>query len=261
MATESPVVIPQSLDDISTPDLDESAVKNVAAETMDEKDLSEDLNKVDDQHRKLVALEQKKMNDDAEQAEQENAAALAEVEKENQNEKARIAALNQARRNAEAKNIAAAQAAEKAGQERAAAREAAAAAAAMAAKNAAQNGNGDGTGDAENASAGTPQGEIRQLADLKQMPGNRKPMYDVNERLKGHQGTAIFMAYISKEGRTGQFKLVQSSGYRNLDAKTLAALKQWKFYPGQEGWVEMPIQWDLKGGVQEKPTLLRRSTY
>lgn len=101
-------------------------------------------------------------------------------------------------------------------------------------------------------------GIVRKLEDLRQKPGNPRPSYDVSDRMNGLSGTIIVNAYVTKEGNLTLFRLIQSTGHRNLDRKTLAALKDWKFYPGQEGWVELPFKWDLKGGVQQKPTLLQR---
>jgi len=100
--------------------------------------------------------------------------------------------------------------------------------------------------------------EVRSLNELRQVPGNEHPAYDPDDRLKGRQGDVAFLAYISKEGAPVKFKMVQSSGFRELDAKTLRAIRSWKFYPGQEGWVEIPFRWDLKGGPQEMPATLRR---
>ena len=78
------------------------------------------------------------------------------------------------------------------------------------------------------------------------------------ERLQRHEGQVTYLAYVTDQGRLTDFILAESSGHANLDGKTLAALKKWRFYPGQEGWVEIPFKWDIKGGVQEMPTLLRR---
>ena len=100
--------------------------------------------------------------------------------------------------------------------------------------------------------------EVRSLNELRQVPGNEHPAYDSEDRLKGRQGDVAFLAYISREGQPVKFKMVQSSGFRELDAKTLRAIRSWKFYPGQEGWVEIPFRWDLKGGPQEMPATLRR---
>jgi TonB family protein len=99
---------------------------------------------------------------------------------------------------------------------------------------------------------------VRQLEQLKQKPGNKRPSYDNEDRLRGRQGKVSLLAYISKDGRPVQFKMLQSSGHRSLDLKTLAAVKSWRFYPGQEGWVEIPIQWDLRGRPEEAPATLRR---
>lgn len=121
----------------------------------------------------------------------------------------------------------------------------------------AENQKGSGSG-SQNVGPGEPGAEVRSLEQLRQMPGNPKPSYDAEERFKGHQGIVVFQAYVTTEGRLQDFRMLQSSGYKNLDAKTLKALKQWKFYAGQAGWVELPFNWNLKGGPQEMPALLRR---
>lgn len=106
--------------------------------------------------------------------------------------------------------------------------------------------------------AGIP-GGVRALDQLRQMPGNKFPQYSKEERLAREEGKAVFYAYVNKEGNLSQFKLGQSSGHRNLDLKTLVALKKWKFYPGQEGWVEMPFQWTLSGEARQAGGQLRVS--
>lgn len=100
--------------------------------------------------------------------------------------------------------------------------------------------------------------EVRALSELRQSPGNKVPQYDVEDRRQGRQGLVVFLAYIKADGLPKEFQLASSSGHRSLDAKTLKTLKSWKFQPGQEGWVEIPFQWDLKGGAQEAKTGLRR---
>lgn len=101
-------------------------------------------------------------------------------------------------------------------------------------------------------------GDVRALSEIRQSPGNRAPKYDVDDRRQGRAGLVVFLAYIKNDGYPKEFQLAASSGHRSLDAKTLKALKAWKFQPGQEGWVEIPFQWDLKGGAQEAPSNLRR---
>ncbi len=123
--------------------------------------------------------------------------------------------------------------------------------------------NGRGLGAGNNGSpqsgtelAGVPNG-VRTLEQLRQMPGNPKPQYSSEERLNGHQGQVAFLAYVDGQGRLSRFKQIRSTGFYNLDQKTLEALKKWRFYPGQQGWVELPLKWQLKGGAQETRSILR----
>lgn len=111
---------------------------------------------------------------------------------------------------------------------------------------------------AQTAQAGDGNEPVRALAELKQVPGNRKPTYDLADRKAARSGEVIFTAYVNKSGTLSDFKLVKSSGHRSLDAKTLSALKSWKFYPNQEGRTELGFKWDLKGDAIEMPSTLRR---
>jgi len=118
----------------------------------------------------------------------------------------------------------------------------------------AENSKGTSLADAEEGEAGP----VRSLSELKQRPGNPKPTYSEEDRFKRREGLVVFWAYINKTGAPQNFKIVQSSGHRSLDLRTFGALKQWKFEPGQQGWVELPYQWNLKGGPVEMPGQLRR---
>ncbi len=99
---------------------------------------------------------------------------------------------------------------------------------------------------------------VKGIEEFKQQAGNPVPAFDQDDRLKARAGTVVFQAYVTKEGQPQEFEMIESSGHRSLDYKTLKALKQWKFEPGQEGWVEIPFRWDLKGGPQELPSTLRK---
>ncbi len=122
-----------------------------------------------------------------------------------------------------------------------------------------KNGYGSGGRNSGQGMGGTGQGGVRSLDELKQMPGNARPSYSQDDRYHRRQGNVIFQAYINSAGRPTKFSMSKSSGHPSLDEKTLEALKKWKFYPGQEGWVEIPFLWDLKGGPQPMPSLLRRN--
>lgn len=111
---------------------------------------------------------------------------------------------------------------------------------------------------ANNSPYGSPNG-VRRLEQLKQVLGNRKPEYSFEDRRAGRQGNVVYYAYINNQGYPIKFNKMRSTGYESLDNRTLDALKKWKFYPGQEGWVELPFIWSLKGGMVEAPSTLRRN--
>jgi TonB family protein len=115
-----------------------------------------------------------------------------------------------------------------------------------------------GSGQAGENSVGSSRGTVRSIENLRQMNGNPKPQYSIDERFKKQQGTVVFQAFVTDDGFLKDFKLMQSTGYKNLDGKTLAVLKKWRFYPGQKGWVEIPQTWNLKGESEQMPTMLRR---
>lgn len=100
--------------------------------------------------------------------------------------------------------------------------------------------------------------QIRAVANLRQRPGNPLPAYTDFERLRRHEGQVTYLAYVTADGSLRDFILSESSGHANLDQKTLSALRGWRFYPGQEGWVEIPQIWVLSGQPEELPSQLRR---
>lgn len=258
--------VPETLEDIPAPVLDMDGVEAAQVGQLGDNEFENDFRNVDRSNSAALAAEKAQMDEEAQQIADEKDAALKALSDENDAQaKAMEDALNSTRMK-NAATLAQMKATEKAAAEKAAKDHEAAMAAAAAAKNrgfgngAPTDGRGHGPEGADAISgtrAGIPEG-IRSLDQLKQMPGNPKPQYSTEERLRRHQGQVIFYAYISTEGRPAQFRMAQSTGFRNLDGKTLAALKKWRFYPGQEGWVEIPFKWDIKGGVQEMPTLLRR---
>lgn len=271
--------VPMSVDDIEAPELDKGELAEVPVESNLNEDLNEDFAHVDNAQKAVIDNEQEKIAAMTAAVTEEQDENLKAVDTANAEEAAKLTALQERVRQQNAEAIANAFAADKAAaaekaRQAAAAREAAeqkaAAVAAAAAAKSANGGNGEGQGSTEGQGAGNngnpavaaaqvagePQG-VRSLDQLRQMPGNQRPQYAREERLRGDQGSVVFYAYITKEGHPSQFRMVKSTGFRNLDGKTLVALKKWRFYPGQEGWVELPFRWDLKGGAQEDGGRLR----
>lgn len=102
-------------------------------------------------------------------------------------------------------------------------------------------------------------GGVKSLEQFRQKAGNPKPRYDRDERLRGDKGTVVFKAYINNAGSPVKIEKITSSGHPNLDSKSEKALLKWKFEAGQEGWVEVPFKWELKGDALESGGTLRRS--
>lgn len=237
-AVATPAPVSETLDDIDSPELDNlptavatsqpaapaKPVEQVKAQhaSIDDIDESFDSNLDTAQLDSALAQEQQSLASEQEALRQKNAAAIAAAQKSE--------AEGEARRRKEALLAAQAQDGQGSG----------------------QNGNPN----IQTPTAGQAQG-VRSLDQLKQMPRNPLPQYSADERFYGHQGTVVFQAYITHAGKPTQFKLVRSSGHQNLDSKTLAALQNWKFYPGQEGWVELPFNWSLSGEAQETGRLRR----
>ncbi|MEN0060150.1 MAG: energy transducer TonB, partial [Bdellovibrio sp.] len=249
--------VPATIDDIDAPELDEGELATAAVAAQSpahfNDDLDEDFASVDQAQKAALAREShsiKAMADALESEQDENLNALSDL---NQVESQKLAQAQAALKEKNAKAVSAALAAEQDAANKAAAARAAQQAAAQQAAGSGQGHQGSGAG-----AEGLPHG-IRSLDQLRQMPGNPRPYYDRQERLRGDQGAVAFIAYISKDGYPSKFRMLKSTGFRNLDSKTLTALKKWRFYPGQEGWVELPFRWDLKGGAQEDGGLLRRS--
>ncbi len=288
-----PKEIPAVLPIVENADLDSSSVAEAQTE-LKEEDIADDLSKVDQEESAKVAAAHAALAEETDQEMKAQEEKLAAIQKANEEETAKQAkadadkrakekqallaavAAQQAAEKAEAakqaemarqqheqaEKIRQAEAARKAEQARIAAaeekaRQDAAVAAQAAAIAAAGQGNGGNQQQAQAAGQGSGD-QVRSLDELRQMPGNPKPSYDSQDRLYKRQGDVAFLAYVSREGSLVQFKMVKSSGHRELDAKTLKAIKGWKFYPGQEGWVEIPYNWNLKGEPQVLPTTLRR---
>ena len=277
--------VPSGLDDFDTSDLDSAAQSLTANKASAAAFDDSDIDASDAASSAALAAHASAMDEEIAALAEESDIAVQKSKSRNAEHSKAMAALAAARRAQDEEAIAQALAAERAAAARAAqaAREAAAARAAEQARFAAaaqaaeaeakrkaalaraaqgpagsggggQGGTGFGAG---TSPSGSPNG-MRNIDQLRQKPGNPIPKYSNDERLRREQGEAVVVAYVTKAGALDKLQMVKSTGYGTLDAKTVAALRQWKFYPGQEGWVEIPFRWDLKGGVQEAGGLLRR---
>ena len=254
--------VAETIEDIAAPSLDFDGVVAAQAGNLGDDAFENEFKNIDRSNAAALQAQQSELDNEAKIISDEQDQALKALENEN---KAKARAMEDALAATRAKNAAAlAQmkaseqaAAEKAAKDAALIEQANARAQAKARAESGQGAGDSGSEQVNGTEAGDPD-SVRTLDQLKQVPGNPKPQYSNDERLRREQGMVAFHAYISKAGQPVEFRIMKSTGFRNLDGKTLAALKRWKFYPGQEGWVEIPFKWDIKGGVQEMPTLLRR---
>ena len=246
---------PQTLDDIAIPELDTEGVDVSKVGALADNEFDQDFSKVAANTNAAIVAEKNNLDADFKNTADEADASIAGLENQNQQfaktmdesiaatRTKNAAALNKIK----AGELAAAEAAARKEQERVAKENA---------MKAAKNQEGS-TAAGAGFNGGSAKG-MRNISQLKQMPGNPKPSYSMDERFRKEQGEIIVQAFVTQQGTLKDLKVVQSTGYGNLDQKTLAALKKWKFYPGQEGLVEIPQVWSLKGDAEEMPATLRR---
>ena len=81
--------------------------------------------------------------------------------------------------------------------------------------------------------------------------GLSEPMYPPQSTRAGEQGTVLLSVYILPDGRVGEVKLSQSSGYPRLDESALREAKRWRFVPGTSDgapvamWKQVPVKFRL----------------
>jgi TonB family protein len=252
------VVVPETLDDIEASDLDYDAVAVTQAGALNESELDNEFTKVDQKSEAALMAQRSAFDKDLKSVAESSEQELAGIENENKENAKAMSDSLKATRTKNAAVLAKIRAGEIAAENERIAREGALKAARDAAAKAAAAKAGSKTGGNGNNTFGAASGPVRSIENLRQVPGNPKPSYSMEERFQKQQGTVVFQAFVTEQGLLQQFKLMQSTGFRNLDGKTLAALKKWKFYPGQQGWVEIPQTWNLKGEAEEMPTTLRR---
>ena len=78
-----------------------------------------------------------------------------------------------------------------------------------------------------------------------------EPDYPAGEIRDGHAGTVLLSVYVLENGRIGDVRVEQSSGFPKLDASAAREAKRWRMKPGtQDGrpmamWKTIPITFRL----------------
>ena len=82
---------------------------------------------------------------------------------------------------------------------------------------------------------------------------NPRPPYPMVARRMGYHGKVVLNVEVLAEGRAGDVKLHQSSGYDILDNAALQTVKSWHFTPARRfgqpvtQWFLVPIKFSLEG--------------
>ena len=130
---------------------------------------------------------------------------------------------------------------------------------AFAAAPAAQNGTGSGNkiGASGAAQLGAPVGtQFRNAEEMAERPGNKMPIYPMQDRVNGHQGVVMLVGQVAQDGHVAKATVQKSSGSIAMDQASMMAFRNWKFAPGQEGYVYKSFRFNLTGEAQEVPARL-----
>ena len=81
--------------------------------------------------------------------------------------------------------------------------------------------------------------------------GLSEPVYPASAIRAGQTGTVLLSVQVLENGRVGEVRLLQSSGFAKLDDSALREARKWRFVPGtRDGvpvalWKQVPIKFEL----------------
>ena len=86
---------------------------------------------------------------------------------------------------------------------------------------------------------GSPAGLVKKI----------EPEYPIGFVIHGAKGRGRFRLTVnSRSGLVDEVKIVQSTGYADLNKLAVKALLQWQFKPGTPSPVEVPVEFEIQGG-------------
>ncbi|HKS32079.1 MAG TPA: energy transducer TonB [Chthoniobacterales bacterium] len=86
---------------------------------------------------------------------------------------------------------------------------------------------------------GSPPGLVKKI----------EPEYPMGYVIHGAKGRGMFRLTINpKSGLVDEVKIMQSTGYQDLNKLAVKALLQWQFQPGTRSPVQVPVDFDIQGG-------------
>ncbi len=116
-------------------------------------------------------------------------------------------------------------------------------------------GRGEGGNGGGGTGSGAPASARREPAASPPCPlASPPPDYPFTARRRGAQGLVLVRARVGAEGKVVETRLAGSSGWRDLDASALEAVRSWRFRPALQGnraveaWVNVPVRFRLGSG-------------
>jgi TonB family protein len=86
---------------------------------------------------------------------------------------------------------------------------------------------------------GSPAGLVKKI----------EPEYPMGFVIHGAKGRGRFRLTVNaKTGLVDEVKIVQSTGFPDLNKLAVKALLQWQFQPGTRSPVEVPVEFAIQGG-------------
>jgi periplasmic protein TonB len=82
--------------------------------------------------------------------------------------------------------------------------------------------------------------------------GLSEPLYPPSAIRAEHEGTVLLSLEVLENGRVGEIRLLQSSGYAKLDESAVREARKWRFVPGtRDGrpvtlWKQVPVTFELQ---------------
>jgi TonB family protein len=80
---------------------------------------------------------------------------------------------------------------------------------------------------------------------------NPKPHYPYVARRRGYEGIVVLKVLVMEDGRVGEIRIEESSGFEILDEAAIKSVRKWVFSPAKRNgipvssWVKIPIRFEL----------------
>jgi TonB family protein len=88
--------------------------------------------------------------------------------------------------------------------------------------------------------------------------GNPPPAYPASDRLARREGVVVLLGYVLPSGRLGRVTVEQEASSA-MTQESYRTFKNYRYRPGQTGWVRQTFKFTLKGAPEEIKATLRGS--